>query len=160
MRKPDDAQIVGRFGMMLLSYGQPQAAVAPLQRAGELEPDSFAWLYYLGLAQGEAGHPAEALEALKKALAKKPSFVPLQVKIADALLASGRLGKQYVGSKEYAVHNNFGLLPEEKVHEVHSAFGKLFSGNPVSEDLKVEVYKYAIFLLERPSDKPFAPPPF
>jgi hypothetical protein len=53
-----------------------------------------------------------------------------------------------------------GLLPEEKVHEVHSAFGKLFSGNPVSEDLKVEVYKYAIFLLERPSDKPFAPPPF
>jgi len=53
-----------------------------------------------------------------------------------------------------------GLLPVEKMHEVHSAFGKLFSGNPVSEDLKVEVYQYAIFLLERPSDKPFAPPPF
>lgn len=53
-----------------------------------------------------------------------------------------------------------GLLPVEKMHEVHSAFGKLFSGNPVSEDLKVEVYQYAIFLLERPSDKAFAPPPF
>jgi hypothetical protein len=53
-----------------------------------------------------------------------------------------------------------GLLPVEKMHEVHSAFGKLFSGNPLSEDLKVEVYEYAIFLLERPSDKPFAPPPF
>jgi hypothetical protein len=53
-----------------------------------------------------------------------------------------------------------GLLPEEKMREVHSAFGKLFSGNPVSEDLKPEVYRYAIFLLEWPSDPPFAPPPF
>lgn len=53
-----------------------------------------------------------------------------------------------------------GLLPEDKMHEVHSSFGKLFSGNPVSEDLKVEVYRYAIFLLERPSDARFAPPPF
>lgn len=53
-----------------------------------------------------------------------------------------------------------GLLPEDQMHEVHSAFGKLFSGNPVSEDLKVEVYTYAIFLLERPSDQKFAPPPF
>jgi hypothetical protein len=53
-----------------------------------------------------------------------------------------------------------GLLPEDQMHEVHSAFGKLFSGNPVSEDLKIEVYTYAIFLLERPSDQKFAPPPF
>jgi hypothetical protein len=53
-----------------------------------------------------------------------------------------------------------GLLPPEKIHEVHSSFGKLFSGNPVSEDLKVDIYKYAIFLLEGPKDQPFAPPPF
>jgi hypothetical protein len=53
-----------------------------------------------------------------------------------------------------------GLLPPEKIHEVHSSFGKLFDGNPVSEDLKVELYKYAIFLLEGPKDQPFAPPPF
>lgn len=52
-----------------------------------------------------------------------------------------------------------GALPPEKIHEVHSAFGKLFNGNPVSEDLKVDIYKYAIFLLEGPKDKPFAPPP-
>lgn len=53
-----------------------------------------------------------------------------------------------------------GSLPPEKIHEVHSAFGKLFNGNPVSEDLKVDIYKYAVFLLESPKDKPFAPPPF
>jgi len=53
-----------------------------------------------------------------------------------------------------------GALPPEKIHEVHSSFGKLFDGNPVSEELKVDIYKYAIFLLEGPKDKPFAPPPF
>lgn len=53
-----------------------------------------------------------------------------------------------------------GLLPPEKIHEVHSAFGKLFDGNLVSEDLKVDLYKYAIFLLEGSKDQPFAPPPF
>jgi hypothetical protein len=53
-----------------------------------------------------------------------------------------------------------GALPPEKIHEVHSSFGKLFAGNPVSEDLKVDIYKYAIYLLEGPKDKPFAPPPF
>ena len=53
-----------------------------------------------------------------------------------------------------------GALPPDTIHEVHSSFGKLFSGNPVSEELKVEIYTYAIFLLEGPKDKPFAPPPF
>jgi hypothetical protein len=53
-----------------------------------------------------------------------------------------------------------GQLPEDRTHEIHSAFGKLFAGNPVSEDLKFEVYQYAIFLLEKPSEEPFAPPPF
>jgi tetratricopeptide (TPR) repeat protein len=90
-QNPDDAPTVGRFGMMLLSYDQPQAAIAPLQRAGQLEAENFAWLYYQGMAQADAGHPAEALDVFKKAMAKKPNFVPLQLRIADALLASGRV---------------------------------------------------------------------
>lgn len=53
-----------------------------------------------------------------------------------------------------------GLLPDDKMHEVHAAFGRLFSGNPVSEEFKVDVYRYAIFLLEQPADQRFAPPPF
>lgn len=53
-----------------------------------------------------------------------------------------------------------GMLPDDKMHEVHAAFGGLLSGNPVSEELKVDVYRYAIFLLEQPSDQRFAPPPF
>jgi len=53
-----------------------------------------------------------------------------------------------------------GLLPEEKRHEVHAAFGRMFAGNTFAEARKLEIYRYAIFLLEPSSDKPFSPPPF
>jgi predicted Zn-dependent protease len=91
VQKPDDAPTVGRFGMMLLAYDQPQAAVAPLQRALELQDENFAWIYYLGQAQAAAGRSTEALDTFKKGLARRPTFVPLQLRTADALLAVGRL---------------------------------------------------------------------
>jgi hypothetical protein len=53
-----------------------------------------------------------------------------------------------------------GLLPEEKMHELHKGFGRIFSGSPVSDATKIEVYRYAIFLLEPPMEKRFSPPPF
>jgi len=53
-----------------------------------------------------------------------------------------------------------GLLPVDTRRDVHAAFGRLLSGNPVAQDFKLELYRYAIFLLEPPSAKPFAPPPF
>jgi len=53
-----------------------------------------------------------------------------------------------------------GLLPEEKRHELHKAFGRIFSGPPVSDATKIAVYRYAIFLLEPDTEKPFSPPPF
>ncbi|GEM_PF-5107590 len=86
-----DSATVARFGMMLLSVRQPEAAVAPFAQASRLEPENFAWLYYGGVAQQQAGHAAEALETLKRALAKKSNFVPLEIRIADAMLAAGRV---------------------------------------------------------------------
>jgi hypothetical protein len=60
--------------------------------------------------------------------------------------------------------NRFGelldTLPDEKLREIHKAFGKIFSGGPVSDDMKLEVYRYAIFCLEPSSAAPFSPPPF
>ncbi|MGH9682535.1 MAG: hypothetical protein ACRD4S_02840 [Candidatus Acidiferrales bacterium] len=62
------------------------------------------------------------------------------------------------------VKNHFGellaALPEDKSHEIHAAFGQILGENPVSEDTREAVYRYAIFLLEPPSGKPFSPPPF
>lgn len=53
-----------------------------------------------------------------------------------------------------------GLLPEDKAREVHEAFGEVVGTHQVSLRMKLELYRYAIFLLEPPSEPAFAPPPF
>jgi len=53
-----------------------------------------------------------------------------------------------------------GVLPDDKIHEVHAAFGKIFASRPVDGETKIAVYRYAIFVLEPPSAQPFSPPPF
>jgi hypothetical protein len=60
--------------------------------------------------------------------------------------------------------NHFGELlaamPEDKRHEIHAAFGQIFERSSIGEQWKLEIYRYAIFLLEPSTDKPFSPPPF
>jgi hypothetical protein len=53
-----------------------------------------------------------------------------------------------------------GLLPEDKMHDLHRAFGEMFAAGGVPDATKLAVYRYAIFLLESPTDQPFSPPPF
>lgn len=53
-----------------------------------------------------------------------------------------------------------GLLPEEKMHQLHAAFGDIFAAGGVPDATKVAVYRYAIFLLESPSAEPYSQPPF
>jgi hypothetical protein len=60
--------------------------------------------------------------------------------------------------------NRFGELlaemPEDKRHEMHAAFGQIFERSSIGEQWKLEIYRYAIFLLEPSGSKPFSPPPF
>lgn len=60
--------------------------------------------------------------------------------------------------------NRFGqllqALPEDNAKAVHSAFGNILGGYEVSQETRLNVYLYAIFLLEPDDAKPFAPPPF
>jgi hypothetical protein len=52
-----------------------------------------------------------------------------------------------------------GILKADQFHEVHSAFSDVLA--LVNNDVtKLEVYRYGIFLLARPGEKAFAPPPF
>jgi hypothetical protein len=53
-----------------------------------------------------------------------------------------------------------GLLPEEKIHELHAAFGEIFAAGGVPDATKVAVYRFCIFLLESPTTEPYSPPPF
>jgi hypothetical protein len=60
--------------------------------------------------------------------------------------------------------NRFGdflaALQDDKRREVHLAFGEIFEKGPIADQWKLEIYRYAIFVLESPKDKPFSPPPF
>jgi hypothetical protein len=53
-----------------------------------------------------------------------------------------------------------GLLPDETLHPVHAAFRQIFDAAPVSDLTKLELYRFAIFILAPQKDKPFSPPPF
>jgi len=53
-----------------------------------------------------------------------------------------------------------GLLPEDKMHELHAAFGDIFEGGGVPDATKIAVYRYAIFLLESPAGTSYSLPPF
>jgi len=53
-----------------------------------------------------------------------------------------------------------GLLPDETLHPVHTAFRQVFDPAPVTNLTKLELYRFAIFVLAPAKDKPFAPPPF
>ncbi|MGA8037531.1 MAG: hypothetical protein WA823_19195 [Candidatus Acidiferrales bacterium] len=52
-----------------------------------------------------------------------------------------------------------GLLKMDPFHEVHSAFSNVVQSQ-ISDVTKLEVYRYGIFILARPGEKPFSPPPF
>jgi|SRR5271170_3719489 len=60
--------------------------------------------------------------------------------------------------------NHFGklleALPDDKMHELHQAFGEVVGPYSISEEVRLAVYRYAIFLLESPSATPSAPAPF
>jgi hypothetical protein len=67
-------------------------------------------------------------------------------------------------SDDYAKAKNhfgevLGLLPDDQLHSVHAAFRQIFDLGPVSEVTKLALYRFAIFLLAPPKDKPFSPPP-
>jgi hypothetical protein len=53
-----------------------------------------------------------------------------------------------------------GLLPEDEAHIIHAAFSQIFDGGPVTDVTKLELYRFAISVLESPRDKPFSAPPF
>jgi hypothetical protein len=53
-----------------------------------------------------------------------------------------------------------GLLPDDKMHQLHRSFGEMFAAGGVPDATKLAVYRYSIFLLESPSETPYSAPPF
>ncbi len=91
--KPRDAEANGWLGMTLHTYEQYEWAVPCYQRAHLLAPTEFRWAYYLGIVQATLGQQNEAASSLKAALQQDSKHLPAQLRLADALLAAGKLSE-------------------------------------------------------------------
>jgi len=89
--KPRDAQASGWLGMTLHTYEQYEFAAVCYERAHLLAPDEFRWAYYLGIVQAALGRNREAAGAFKDALRLDRDHLPAQLRLAEVLLADGRL---------------------------------------------------------------------
>lgn len=88
---PDSASAVARLGMVLHAYDKFEGAARCYERALFLQPDQFAWLYYLGRVKTRLGDHEGALDALRQAVGLDPSYAPAGLQLADVLLSSGAI---------------------------------------------------------------------
>jgi tetratricopeptide (TPR) repeat protein len=90
----------GRLGMVLHAHAMYPLAAAAYQRAIRLEPDEFAWRYYLALTLTQMAKPEEALKALSEALRKRPGYAPAMLKKGELLFQLGLLRKSQSAYEE------------------------------------------------------------
>lgn len=88
---PDSPSAVARLGMVLHAYDKFEGAATCYERALELQPGRFEWIYYLGSARASAGRHEAARDALREAVQLDPAYVPARLELADVLLATGEV---------------------------------------------------------------------
>lgn len=89
--KPQDAEMVGRLGMILHAYEKLELAGACYERAEGLRPDDFQWLYYLGLVKQTLGEDEEAVAYFSRTIEQQSTFIPARLRLAKSLRAVGKL---------------------------------------------------------------------
>lgn len=87
---PNDADAVGKLGMLLDLYNRPDAAIPCYQRAHGLAPQSFKWLYYWGALLVHQKKKVEAVPVFTSALQLRPDYLPARLKLAEALVDTGK----------------------------------------------------------------------
>lgn len=75
--------------MLLDLYHRPEQARICYERAHQLDPAAFKWLYHLGSLQATQGKNAEASETFRAALRLKPGDLPVRLKLGESLLRTG-----------------------------------------------------------------------
>src|ERR1700733_13446632 len=88
--EPRSGQASGRLGMVLEAHTLYLPAALAFERAIRLDPNEFAWRYYLALAQENAARPEQALAAISEALRIRPDYTPAVLKRGTLLLKLGR----------------------------------------------------------------------
>jgi hypothetical protein len=145
-------QAIKDFTSSALATGNPSGDAVKTAYAA-LYQKQFRYEFYLNY-QKRNSRPAtpganKAAEADKLPASAQPESQPADAaQVSEMTKAKNRFGELLEA------------LPEDKLREIHRAFGKIFAAGPVSDEMKLAIYRYAIFCLQSPSAAPFAPPPF
>lgn len=148
----DFEKALNDFTAMALAATDPPAGEEKKAYAA-LYQKQFRYEFYESYAQKSVkptahGTGKTTAEAAPAENASAPAQTSSPTEVSELTKAKNRFGEL------------LGLQPEEKMHELHKGFGRIFSGSPVSDATKIEVYLYAIYLLEPSTETPFSPPPF
>jgi hypothetical protein len=157
-------QSLDAFTSKALAAGNPPADALKSAYA-QLYEKQFRYEFYQSYekppAKSPAGPAAKTSTGVATAAAANSSAVPPSATSAANATASNAPGDANPVSM---AKNHFGelldALPEDKEHELHAAFGEIIGRSQITEAMRLEIYRYAIFLLEPPSATPFSPPPF
>ena len=89
--RPTDPAAAGELGRILQAWEQWEAAHAAYARASALAPRAFDWLYLDASVLQRLARHREAADALRRALAVNPAYLPARVKLAETLVDAGDL---------------------------------------------------------------------
>ena len=96
--------------------------------------------------------------------AAKDGAIPSSKDAGNSAVPSGYADKDETGDPVTDAKNHFGGLlndlPDDKLRDLHIAFGEILGPNAATPRMQLLIYRYAIFLLEPPGGQPFSPPPF
>ncbi|HWF39334.1 MAG TPA: hypothetical protein VG322_12480 [Candidatus Acidoferrales bacterium] len=164
----DFEQALQSFTAKALASNDPPAT--PVKSAyAALYEEQFRYGFYERFEARPAKAEAAKDRASKPNPAKTPVPAPSGAKTqepakSDAAATDKSMQAATPPDPMTASKNRFGelldALPDDRMHPLHSAFGDIVGRGGMSEETRLAVYRYAIFLLEPASDQPFSPPPF
>lgn len=88
--RAETAAAYGELGRLYLFFELFDAAGAAFDNAAALAPQTFEWLYYLGVVHDQTGDFPAAVEVLERAARLRPDDAPTRVRLGDALRRLGR----------------------------------------------------------------------
>ena len=103
--QPKNAQASGTLGMVLEAHTLYQPAVPVYQRAVRLDPNNFAWRYYLALCLEKTGQLDEALASISEGLRLRPDYAPAVLERASLLLKLGRFPESAAALEPFLAKN-------------------------------------------------------
>jgi len=145
----------------------PAAPADPVKSAyAALYEKQFRYEFYQSYEPKPASAPAAAKKPVAQTAAPPPTPpAPPTAKPPAGAASNARPGAEPKDVDEMTLaKNRFGellrVMPDDRLHEVHEAFGEILGLHQADRATQLAVYHYAIFVLEPPSTTLFSPPPF